>query len=79
MANENFLGDLLNFKFEPVSLSDIELGVRLLNPKKAATHKNIPPKIAKSSSETRLNVLHETILNVLHIHLMFSIDFSMKE
>ena len=47
-----------NFKFEPVSLSDIELEIRLLNPKKATTHKNIPPKILKSSSEVTVNVLH---------------------
>ena len=52
ITNEN------NFKFEPVSLSDIELEIRLLNPKKATTHKNIPPKILKSSSEATVNVLH---------------------
>ena len=46
-----------NFKFEPVSLSDIELEIRLLNPKKATTHKNIPPKILKSSSEATFNIL----------------------
>ena len=44
-------------KFEPVSFSDIELEIRLLNPKKAATHKNIPPKILKSSSEATVNIL----------------------
>ena len=47
-----------HFKFEPVSLSDIELEIRLLNPKKATTHKNIPPKILKSSSEATVNILH---------------------
>ena len=41
-----------------MSLSDIELEIRLLNPKKATTHKNIPPKILKSSSEATVNVLH---------------------
>ena len=41
-----------------VSLSDIELEIKLLNPKKATTHKNIPPKILKSSSEATVNVLH---------------------
>ena len=46
-----------NFKFEPVSLSDIELEFRLRNPKKAITHKNIPPKILKSSSEATVNTL----------------------
>ena len=44
-------------KFEPVSFSDIELEIRLLNPKKATTHKNIPPKILKSSSEATVNTL----------------------
>ena len=47
-----------NFKFEPVSLSDIELEIRLFNPKKATTHKNIPPKILKSSSKATINILH---------------------
>ena len=39
-------------------LSDIELEIRLLYPKKATTHKNIPPKILKSSSGATVNVLH---------------------
>ena len=47
-----------NFKFEPVSLSDIELEIRLLNPKKVTPHKNIPPKILKSSSEATVSILH---------------------
>ena len=47
-----------NFKFEPVSVTDIELAIRLLNPKRAKTHKNIPPKKLKSSSEATANVLH---------------------
>ena len=41
-----------------MSLSDIELEIRLLNPKKATTHKNIPPKILKSSSDVTVNILH---------------------
>ena len=41
-----------------MSLSDIKLGIRLLNPKKATTHKNIPPKFRNSSSEATVNVLH---------------------
>ena len=47
-----------NFKFEPVTLSDIELEIRILKAIKATTHKNIPPKILKSSSEATVNVLH---------------------
>ena len=39
-------------------LSDIELEIRLLNPKTAIAHKNIPPKILKSSSEATINFLH---------------------
>ena len=41
-----------------MSLSDIELEIRLLNPKKATIHKNISPKILKSSSKVTVNVLH---------------------
>ena len=55
---KNKITDGNNFKFGPVSLCDIELKIRLLNPKKATTHKNISPKILKSSSETTVNVLH---------------------
>ena len=47
-----------SFKFKPVSLSDIELEIRLLNLKKATTHKNIPPKKLKSSSKATVNILH---------------------
>ena len=50
-----------NFKSEPVSLSDIELEIRLLNLKKATSHKNIPPKVLKSSSEATVNVLHRLL------------------
>ena len=39
------------------SLSDIELEIRLLSPKKATAPKNSPPKILKSSSEATVNVL----------------------
>ena len=48
---------LSNFKFEPASLNDIELEIRLLYPKNATTQKNILPKILKSSSEATVNVL----------------------
>ena len=41
-----------------MSLSDTEFEIRLLNPKKATTHNNIPPKILKSSFEVTINVLH---------------------
>ena len=45
-------------KLNQCYLSDIELEIRLLNLRKAATHENIPPKILKSSSEAAVKVLH---------------------
>ena len=63
---KNKITNINNFKFEPGLLSDIELEIRLLNPKKVTRHKNIPPKILKSSSEATVNILHrlfnETII-----------------
>ena len=41
-----------------MSLTDIEFEIRLLNPKKAAKHNSIPPKIIKSISEAAVNVLY---------------------
>ena len=55
---ENKITNGNNFKFEPVSLSDIDFEVRLLNPKKATTRNKTPSKILKSSSEATVNVLH---------------------
>ena len=39
---KNKIANRNNCKFEPVSLIDFELEIRLLNPKKATTYKNIP-------------------------------------
>ena len=44
-------------KSDPVSLSDFELQIRLLNPKNTTTHKNIFPKILKAGSEATVHVL----------------------
>ena len=41
-----------------MKLSDTELDIRILNPKKATTRKNISPKILKSSSEATVDVLN---------------------
>ena len=41
-----------------MSLIDIEFEIKLLNPKKAATHNSIPPEITKSISEAAVNVLY---------------------
>ena len=54
-----------NFKFEPVSLSDIELDIRLLNPQK---------------SNNTIIFLQKYENQVLRLQLMFFfIDFSMKQ
>ena len=37
------------FRFEPVTLSDIQNEIKNLNPNKVTTHKNISPKIFRSS------------------------------
>ena len=47
-----------NIKFKPVSLSDIEYEIRLLNPKKATGDNNITRKIIKSSSEATVKGFH---------------------
>ena len=40
-----------SFNFQIVTPDAVDKGVRNLNPKKATTHKNIPPKILKSNSD----------------------------
>ena len=37
------------FRFEPVTLSDIQNEIKNLNPNKVTTHSNISPKIFRSS------------------------------
>ena len=37
------------FRFEPVTLSDIQNEIKNLNPNKVTTHNNISPKIFRSS------------------------------
>ena len=39
-----------SFTFNPVSLEEMETEIKRLNPKKATTFKNIPPKILKNNS-----------------------------
>ena len=41
-----------SFYFQKVTPDVVDDEVRNLNPKKATTHKNIPPKILKSNSDT---------------------------
>ena len=44
---------------------DIELDIRLLDPEKATTQKNISPKILKSSSNATVNVLHRLFNEII--------------
>ena len=51
------------FSFNEASLSDIEKELRSLNPNKAYTFKNIPPKILKESRECCLDILQKLFNN----------------
>ena len=46
-----------NFRFNHVILSDIKNEIKSLNPSKATTHNNIPPKILRQSAEVTGNTL----------------------
>ena len=48
-----------SFKFEAISVSDIEKEIKTINPKKATPSENIPPKMLKLSSDTTATTLHE--------------------
>ena len=53
------------FSFNEASLSDIEKELRTLNPNKAYTFKNIPPKILKESRECCSDFLQKLFSNTL--------------
>ena len=52
-------GNEKSFKFEAISVSDIEKEIRTINPQKATSSGNIPPKILKLSSDTTATILQE--------------------
>ena len=56
---KNKIGNEKSFKFEAVSVSDIEKEIKTINPKKATPSGNIPPKILKLSSDTTAITLQE--------------------
>ena len=56
---KNKIGNEKSFKFEAVSVSDIEKEIKTINPKKATPSGNIPPKILKLSSDTTATILQE--------------------
>ena len=47
------------FKFEAISVSDIEKETKTINPKKATPSENVPSKIIKLSSDTTATILQE--------------------
>ena len=54
-----------SFTFKPVSLEEMETEVKRLNPKKATTFKNIPPKILKNNSDICSEPLQEIFNNCI--------------
>ena len=56
---KNKIGNEKSFKFEAISVSDIEKEIKTINPKKATPSENIPPKILKLSSDTTATTLQE--------------------
>ena len=56
---KNKIGNEKSFKFEAISVSDIEKEIRTINPQKATSSGNIPPKILKLSSDTTATILQE--------------------
>ena len=55
------------FSFNEASLPDIEKELRSLNPNKAYTFKNIPPKVLKESRECCSDILQKLFNNILSI------------
>ena len=51
--------------FNPVSLKKIVTEIKSLNPKKATTFQNIPPKILKNNSDICSEPLREIINNCI--------------
>ena len=56
---KNKIGNEKSFKFEAISVSDIEKEIKTLNPEKATPSGNIRPKILKLSSDTTATTLQE--------------------
>ena len=54
-----------NFRFNHVILSDIKNEIKSLNPSKATTHNNIPPKILRQSAEVTGNTLQLLFNNAI--------------
>ena len=56
----------IKFSLEEVGLSDVENEINNLNPKKANTFNNIPPKILKENSDLCNNTILRIINDVIH-------------
>ena len=59
------IGNEKSFKFEAISVSDIEKEIKTINPRKATPSGNIPPKILKLSSDTTATTLQELFNELL--------------
>ena len=62
---KNKIGNEKSFKFEAISVSDIEKEIKTLNPEKATPSGNIRSKILKLSSDTTATTLQELFNELL--------------
>ena len=66
------------FSFESVGISDVENELKNINPNKATTNNNIPPKILKQSSTVSSPVLHK-LLNESFVSCIFPEDLKLAD
>ena len=62
---KNKIENTNTFRFKHVMLSDIKNEIKGLNPNKATTHNNIPPKILRQSAEVTANTLQLLFNNAI--------------
>ena len=62
---KNKIANTNTFRFKHVMLSDIKNEIKGLNPNKATTHNNIPPKILRQSAEVTANTLQLLFNNAI--------------
>ena len=65
LINKNKIENTNTFRFKLVMLSDIKNEINGLNPNKATTHNNIPPKILWQSAEVTGNTLQLLFNNAI--------------
>ena len=62
---KNKIENTNTFRFKHVMLSDIKNEIKGLNPNKATTHNNIPPKILRQSAEVTANTMQLLFNNAI--------------